>query len=118
MDVRTISARVHGRYLVESGPRQRLLAGFHGYGENAEHCLQQLRSIPGSDAWTLVAIQALHMFYAGRRGGGEGEVVGSWMTRQDRALAIADNIDYVRAVLADFLDAEQIVLLGFSQGAA
>jgi predicted esterase len=40
------------------------------------------------------------------------------MTRQDRELAIADNINYVRAVAAAFPEARTIVVEGFSQGAA
>jgi predicted esterase len=114
MDVRTIEARVHGRYLVRAADPRRLLAGFHGYGENAEEHMAQLERIPGADAWTLVAVQALHPFYRGRTG----EVVASWMTKQERELAIADNIDYVRRVVAAFGEAERIVFAGFSQGTA
>ncbi len=116
MDVRTIPARLHGRYLVHGGPAERLLAGFHGYGENAERTIEQLRKIPGASEWTLVAVQALHRFYSSRSGGGD--VVASWMTSQDRSLAIADNVDYVRSVVADFPAAERLVYLGFSQGVA
>ena len=116
MDVRTIPARLHGRYLVDGGPAERLLVGFHGYGENAERTIEQMRQIPGVSHWTVVAVQALHRFYSSRSGGGD--VVASWMTSQDRGLAIADNVDYVRSVVADFPAAERLVYLGFSQGVA
>ncbi len=120
MLVRTIAARTHGRFLVEgaaSSPTA-LLVGFHGYGENAERHLDQLRGIPGSGQWTLVAVQALHPFYAGQFE----HVVASWMTRQDREQAIADNIEYVDGVMAavtsEFGMPARLVYTGFSQGAA
>lgn len=50
------------------------------------------------------------------------DVVASWMTRQDRQLAIADNVAYVMAVrdaLATAYPCEgRILVVGFSQGAA
>ena len=95
---RAISAATHGRYLVDApasaAPRP-LLVGFHGYAEAAETQLERLRSIPGSDRWLLVAVQGLNRFYRGR----SSDVVASWMTRQDRELAIADNVAYVGAVV-------------------
>ena len=119
--VHTIAATTHGRYLVAradwpgSAP---LLVGFHGYGEHAERHLAQLDRIPGSARWTRVAVQALHRHYSE----GARHVVGSWMTRQDRELAIADNLAYVRAVLnevrAAYPTTGTLVCCGFSQGVA
>jgi predicted esterase len=114
MDARTIEARTHGRFLVRDGDARRQLIGFHGYGENAEEHLAQLEQIPGAESWTLVSVQALHPFYRMR----SGEVVANWMTKQDRELAIADNIDYVRRIVATLGASERRVFLGFSQGAA
>ena len=111
----TVPARTHGRFLVEPGPPEELLVGFHGYGENAEMNLAEMLKIPGATDWTAVAVQSLHRFYAFRR---TGDVVGSWMTSQDRELAIADNIAYVRTVLAEFVTPRRLVFLGFSQGVA
>ncbi|MEA2328408.1 MAG: hypothetical protein QOE68_3367 [Thermoanaerobaculia bacterium] len=113
-DIRTIPATVHGRYLVRDGPPERLLVGFHGYGETAEGHMRELRQIPGIDRWTAVAVQALHPFYVSRTG----MIVASWMTSLDRELAIDDNRAYVRSVVAQFSAARQLVFLGFSQGAA
>lgn len=121
MIARTIATGTHGRYLVEppasSGPAP-LLVGFHGYGEGAEAQLERLRRIPGADRWVLVAIQGLHRFYQRRAN----EVVASWMTRQDRELAIADNLAYVAAVTdavaGEYPGAPRIVFAGFSQGVA
>ena len=117
--IRTLPVRTHGRYLVRTptvpGPWP-LLVGFHGYRENAATHLATLESIAGADRWLLAAPQGLHRFYT--RGG---DVVASWMTKEDRELAIADNIAYVTQVL-DAVRAEfptrGIALLGFSQGVA
>ena len=118
---RTIETRTHGRYLIEppvsSGPAP-VLAGFHGYGEGADAQLERMRRIPGADRWLLVSIQALHRFYQRRAN----EVVASWMTRQDRDLAIGDNLAYVAAVMdavdREYPGAPRLVLAGFSQGVA
>jgi predicted esterase len=118
---RTIATGTHGRYAIEppasAGPAP-VLVGFHGYGEGAQAQLDRMRRIPGADRWLLVSIQGLHRFYQRRAN----EVVASWMTRQDRELAIGDNLAYVHAVL-DALDREYpgarpLVLAGFSQGVA
>ena len=119
--VHTIAATTHGRYLVASaagkGPAP-LLVGFHGYGEHAERHLAELDRLPGSTRWTRVAVQALHRHYSD----GARHVVGSWMTRQDRELAIADNLAYVRAVVDEVRAAHPttgtLVYCGFSQGVA
>ena len=118
---RAIATRTHGRYLIEPpaapGPAP-VLVGFHGYGEGAEAQLERMRSIPGADRWLLVSIQGLHRFYQRRAN----EVVASWMTRQDRELAIDDNLAYVAAVMdavaGDYPGAPRLVLSGFSQGVA
>lgn len=109
-----IAATVHGRFLIREGPVQRLLIGFHGYAETAEVHLEQLERIDGIDSWTVVSVQALHPFYAARTQ----QVVASWMTRQNRELAIADNIEYVRNVVARFPQSQAIVFEGYSQGTA
>ena len=114
-ETRIIAARTHGRFLVEWGPPERLLVGFHGYGENADVLLAQMLQIPAIEQWTVVAVQALHRFYRGR---GSGTIAASWMTSQDRERAIGDNIDYVRSVVAEFPSPRRLVFLGFSQGVA
>jgi len=113
-DTRSIPATVHGRYLVRQGSPERLLVGFHGYGETADVHMSELRQIPGIERWTVVAVQALHPFYMNRTGA----IVASWMTSLDRELAIEDNRAYVRAIVEQFPPPRQLVFLGFSQGVA
>jgi predicted esterase len=117
---RTIGTTVHGRYLVQvpaaAGPWPALVS-FHGYAEDAAINLAALRRIPGIGGWLLVAVQALHPFYTK-----DDRIVASWMTRQDRELAIADNVRYVSAVAAavrdEFRIAAPLAFSGFSQGGA
>jgi predicted esterase len=112
--VHTLATQTHGRYLVHQPtqpPPWPLLVGFHGYGENAEIHLGELLRVPGAE------VQALHPFYA--KAGG---IVASWMTSQDRDLAIADNLDYVGRIIAQLRTAHPVcaplVFVGFSQGGA
>ena len=118
---RTIPATTIGAYLVDV-PATRLhaplLVGFHGYGQNAEACLHELRRIPRSSECFLVAVEALHRFYDRRHS----DVVGSWMTKADRGEAIANNVAYVASVLAalapDTAGDGGLAYVGFSQGAS
>ena len=116
--IRLVPTRTHGRVLVRKarGVPLGLLVGFHGYMENAEMQMQRLEAIPGGSDWTLLSIQALHRFYRRRTN----EVVASWMTRQDREVAIGDNIGYVNAALESVPDdtRAKVVYAGFSQGVA
>ncbi len=118
---RAIAAATHGRYLVDvpsTGGPWPLLVGFHGYAEGVDPQFERLRSTPGADRWLLVAIQGLHRFYRGR----SNDVVAGWMTRQDRELAIADNLAYVASVVGavsrEWKTDGRVVCAGFSQGVA
>jgi len=123
---RTIAVGSHGRYLVATPAHAEpqtpsgapVLAGFHGYAEDAELHLERLRSIPDSDRWLIVSIQGLHRFYRGR----SRDVVASWMTRQNRDLVMADNLLYVAAVIEEVRRewgaGSSLVFAGFSQGVA
>ena len=120
---RTIAATTHGRFLVappeaSSASPPPLLVGFHGYAEPAEAMLDRLRSIPGGDRCVRVSIQALNRFYQRRTN----EVIAGWMTRQDRELAIADNLAYVAAALdavaREWPTRAPAIFSGFSQGVA
>lgn len=117
MELHSVPTMTHGRVLVRparAAAARGVIVGFHGYMENAAIQMKRLEEIPGAAVWTLVAIQGLHRFYKGRTG----EVVASWMTREDRDDAIADNLAYIAAVLEQVPhDAStRIVYAGFSQG--
>ncbi len=117
-----VPALVHGRYLVAGDeppePGRPLLVGFHGYGENAERLLENLRKIPGSEDWTVCSISALNRFYNPRTR----DVIGCWMTGQGREQAIEDNARYVGSVITrlrrELQPSDHLVLAGFSQGVA
>lgn len=121
--VKTTSGVVSGKRLPMSSPPV-VIVGFHGYAQSAEQMMVTLQALPGSDAWSLVAVQALHRFYTR----GDQNVVANWMTRQDREQAIADNMVYCDRVLDVLLENDigsrfpettpDVVLLGFSQGVA
>jgi predicted esterase len=120
--VRNVATQTHGRVLTKDAADSlspNILVVFHGYAQSAEIALMDVSSIPGVvERWRVVAIQALHRFYAK-----DERVVASWMTRQDREEAIADNVAYVDRVVAEEIarrgqDDHRIVFLGFSQGAS
>ena len=116
--ISTIATGTHGRYVLRPRESAWVLVGFHGYGEHAEAQLARLEAIPGAERWRLVSVQGLHRFYERRTD----TVVASWMTRQDRDTAIADNLAYVArvidAAIAGRAGPRAIVFAGFSQGVA
>ena len=114
--IHVVPTLTHGRVLVRearAAAQKGLLVGFHGYMETAQIQMERLEAIPGSSAWTLVSIQGLHRFYRGR----SEQVVASWMTREDREEAIADNLAYVSAALEQVPrnTSTRVVYTGFSQ---
>lgn len=114
-----IETPTHGLVLVRDAavtPARGLLVAFHGYAQSAGIMMRDLDGIHGLDRWTVVCIQGLHRFYTR----GETAVVASWMTRQDREQAIADNLAYVdRAIDAVAGHTSTgVVFAGFSQGVA
>lgn len=118
-EIHLVPTLTHGRVLVRAAhaaASRGLLVGFHGYMENAAIQMARMTDIPGAAMWTLVSVQGLHRFYRGR----SEEVVASWMTREDRDSAIADNNAYVAAALeaVPHDGSTRILFSGFSQGVA
>lgn len=116
-----IATQTHGRYCLSVPENQGpwpLLMGLHGYAEKAETQMQRLVSIEQAQAWMLLCPQALNAFYTP----GHADVVAGWMTRQDRDIAITDNIAYLSSlldiVLEQYAVPDTIAILGYSQGAA
>jgi predicted esterase len=100
----SVPTTIHGRVLVqdaaviasESGSPSGLIVAFHGYGQRAEDMLEALDGVPGVGRWRIASVQALHRFYTR----GDQKVVASWMTSEDRELAVADNVEYVNRVIS------------------
>ena len=119
-DVRSVETPTHGRVLVAastSAAPAGWIVGFHGYAQSADDMLADLAAIPGADRWHRVSVQALNRFYSRS----EDRVIANWMTRQDRELAIADNITYVERVVEHVVApgaASRLIFAGFSQGVA
>lgn len=121
-----VRTETHGRVLVRhAADPVALIMGFHGYAEDGATQLERLISMPGAARWTCVAVQALNRFYRGRTQ----DTVAGWMTRQDRELAIADNIAYVDRALDEIARVLPnsisrgnrrlpLACIGFSQGVA
>ncbi len=121
--VRTLETAIHGRYLLRPAAEigaapdgaAPLVVGFHGYAETAAASLEALESVPGLRGWHVVAVQALNRFYTR-----SGAIAAGWMTREDRELAIADNVAWVDRVVAavrgEVRVAGPVVVSGFSQG--
>ena len=124
--VLSVKTAVHGRVLVRpAADPAAVVVGFHGYAEDAATQLERLTAMPGAAEWTCVAVQGLHRFYRGRTQ----DTVAGWMTRQDRELAIADNVAYVDRVIEQITQTfpesmpprhgrVPLVYVGFSQGVA
>jgi len=120
-----VPATTHGRVLIEpdggAAVFSGVLVGFHGYAQTADDMMGELSQIPGADAWRRVSVQALNRFYTR----GDSKVVASWMTREDRDVAIADNIAYVNSAIErsgtsapEHKSTRALVFAGFSQGVA
>ena len=86
-----VETPTHGRVLYDdtAGSTAGLIVVLHGYGQSAADAFADVGLIPGIERWRVVAPQALHRFYTRD----QQKVVASWMTREDREKAIADNID-------------------------
>jgi predicted esterase len=118
LETRTIATQIHGRFLVDVPEHSRAtLVGFHGYQENAALNFEVLKKIAGRRSVGLISVQGLHRFYTRAN-----DVVASWMTKEDRDAAIADNVAYVGKVLSaitqEFGITRPLIYAGFSQGVA
>ena len=85
--------------------------------ENAAIHFEILRQLAHGRSIGIVSVQALNRFYNRAN-----DVVAGWMTREDRELAIADNVAYVGHVLSAVTDeygiTRPLIFAGFSQGVA
>jgi predicted esterase len=112
--------------LGQSGPAVReVWVVCHGYGQLAEPFLAHFSHVASPARW-VVAPEALSRFYVGPPTGGShaaSAVGATWMTREDRAAEIADQVAYLDTLydaVFSTLDrrAVRVTVLGFSQGVA
>lgn len=90
---------------------------FHGYGQLSQYFIKHFQDLDPAENF-VIAPEGLSKFYVE---GLTGRVGASWMTKQDRELEIADQSNYINAVLkdcgVDVQNMEQrLIVLGFSQG--
>lgn len=114
-----VSRTAHYNTLGQAGKHiKKLWIVCHGYGQLSKTFIR--RFIPIMDEQTLVlAPEGLSRFYWG---GFDGPVVASWMTRENRLDEIADYSNMLSQLYEQYVplcaDDVEIILLGFSQGAA
>ncbi len=101
------------------GPQiERFWIATHGYGQLASRFIQQFGLVDTSKNFIL-APEGLHRFYWE---GFTGEVVASWMTKEDRLDDIRDYTTYLQQLYDEYLPQlpkeVEIILFGFSQGCA
>ncbi len=118
----TIKTTKSARYFTLNQPTElteTIWIVLHGYGQLAETFIQEFVCLdPKTNL--IVAPEGLHRFY---KKGFYGDVVASWMTKEDRENDILDNIaflDLVYSQVNHLLPNQQIKInvLGFSQGVA
>ncbi|HEU4717200.1 MAG TPA: alpha/beta hydrolase [Bacteroidia bacterium] len=94
-----------------------ILFALHGYAQSAGEFLAQFEPVM-QEGLVIVAPEGLHRFYAR---GGAGNVVASWMTKEERLDDIRDYVAFLDKVYRQIKQAApdaEMTALGFSQGAA
>jgi len=96
----------------------------HGYGNLAGEFISRFAPVDDG-AHLIVAPEALNRYYHDTRPGASqtSGVGATWMTKEDRASEITDQITYLDTLYATIFrdvarDAVRVTVLGFSQGAA
>ena len=109
----TKNARVITR--ITPGASQLLIA-LHGYGQLASYFSKAFENLP--ETCDFLIPEGMHRFYLE---GSSGRVGASWMTKEEREMDIADNLNYLNQLLNTHLKEhsyDEIHVLGFSQGGA
>lgn len=90
----------------------------HGYGQLAKYFIRKFDVLDRSDTF-VIAPEGFSRFYWE---GFTGNVVASWMTREDRLVEIEDYSNFLSQLYDHYIPRltpdVQVVLLGFSQGCA
>lgn len=116
-----IKIKKTARYFLSSEPNERIKNVWfvcHGYGQLAKYFIRWFEPIADEET-LIVAPEGLHRFYWN---GFSGNVVASWMTKEDRLTDIEDYVSYLdqtsASVLSKLPEDVTINVLGFSQGTA
>ncbi len=116
-----ISFKTQGRYAILgelSSNTKSILFVFHGQGQLSKFFIQKFKALT-SQGFTIIAPEGLHNYYLE---GIAGRVGASWMTSENRLVAIANYISFLNNVLQDVKrkssPSVKLHLLGFSQGTA
>ncbi len=112
-----VEKTAHFYTMAQPGPNiDRIIFAFHGYGQAARNFVHKFDGLDDGKTW-VICPEGLHRFYWK---GFTGDVVASWMTKQDRELDIEDNMNYLnqlfRHVTSQVQKNVKITVLGFSQG--
>lgn len=108
-----------GRFYTHGNPKkaEKLILALHGYAQLAGDWINNFTELD-ADKYYVVCVEGPHRFY---HRGRQGNVVASWMTKEDRLNDIADYIrliDNVYAEVSTHGNFKEKILLGFSQGGA
>jgi predicted esterase len=96
---------------------RRLIIALHGYGQAARTFIHHFKDLIGDGETLVVCPEGLNRFYWK---GFTGEVVASWMTKENREFDIRDNMAYLNDLYAHLMGQlpkdTKVTLLAFSQG--
>ena len=116
-----VSFQAQGRYAVLgelSTKTKSLLFVFHGQGQLAKFFIQKFKALV-NQGFTIIAPEGLHNYYLE---GFKGRVGASWMTSENRLVAIENYVNFLNATLKQVRENTPtdipIHILGFSQGTA
>ena len=90
----------------------------HGYGQLAQYFIRKFKVLNNGENF-VIAPEGLSRFY---QQGFDGRVGATWMTRENRLMDIENYLSYLNAlyhhIVPQKFDRKDVILLGFSQGAA
>ena len=90
----------------------------HGYGQLAKYFIRKFQVLDNGEHF-VIAPEGLSRFY---QKGFDGRVGATWMTRENRLMDIENYLNYLNAIheqlVPSAFDPKNVVVLGFSQGAA
>lgn len=118
-DEHHLTVRRTARYFALGSPTaSRVVVALHGYGQQARYFARHFRALAGAGLRVIVP-EALSRFYLDD---GYQRVGASWMTREDKAHEVRDQLGYLDALVREEIGSRRphvhLTVLGFSQGAA